>query len=81
MEDMSLQVVSNVGKKCACGHTRDDPKVAQEPEYTLWGWILLSVLGISAKPDHIVFRCTQCRQKLGVSRDPALLARQEKPSS
>jgi hypothetical protein len=76
-----MQVVSGAGKKCACGHTRDAPEVAQEPEYTLWGWILLSVLGISAKPDHIVFRCTRCRQKLGVSRDPALLERQTRPGS
>ena len=73
---MAIEVVSAADRKCACGHTRSHEMVVQEPEYTLWGWILLSVLGISAKPDHIVFRCTTCRQKLGVSRDPALLDRQ-----
>jgi hypothetical protein len=76
-----VQVVSAAGKKCSCGHDRDAPEVAQEPEYTLWGWILLSVLGISAKPDHIVFRCTKCREKLGISRDPALIARQQRPNA
>jgi len=76
-----VQVVTSAGKKCACGHDRHAPEVAQEPEYTLWGWILLAVLGISAKPDHIVFRCTRCRQKLGISRDPALLERQQRPNA
>ncbi len=73
-----VQVVSSAGKRCACGFTKDSPEVAQEPQYTLWGWILLTVLGISAKPDHIAFRCTHCRQKLGISRDPKLLTREAK---
>jgi hypothetical protein len=73
---MTLHVVTAAAKKCRCGYTRDAPQIAQEPEYTLWGWILLAVLGISAKPDHIVFRCTICRDKLGISRDPGLLNRQ-----
>jgi hypothetical protein len=77
----AVQVVTSAGKKCSCGHGRDAPEVAQEPEYTLWGWILLSVLGISAKPDHIVFRCTKCREKLGISRDPRLIERQQHPGS
>ncbi|HEY8074727.1 MAG TPA: hypothetical protein VIF62_11470 [Labilithrix sp.] len=72
-----VQVISNQ-KRCACGYTKDAPQVAQEPEYTLWGWILLTVLGIGAKPDHISFRCTICRQRLGISRDPKLLTRESK---
>ncbi len=75
-----MQVVSSAGKKCRCGYTRESPEVAQEPQYTLWGWILLTVLGISAKPDHIAFRCTKCREKLGVSRNPALLRHVHAPS-
>jgi hypothetical protein len=71
-----MKVVSAAGKTCSCGHTRDHELVVHEPEYTLWGWILLSMFGISAKPDHIVFRCTKCREKLGVSRDKALIDRQ-----
>lgn len=50
--------------------------VAQEPQYSFWGWILLAVLGISAKPDHIAFRCTKCGAKLATSRDKALIERQ-----
>ncbi len=49
--------------------------VEEEPEYTLWGWILLSIFGITPKPDHIVYRCTICHKSLGTTRDPAALAR------
>jgi hypothetical protein len=49
--------------------------VAEEPEYTLWGWILLSMFGITPKPDHVVYRCQICRQSLGSTRDPKVLAR------
>ena len=51
----------------------------QEPEYTLWGWIQLSMLGITPLPDRIVFRCITCKKSLGVSRDPALLRKRELP--
>jgi hypothetical protein len=49
--------------------------VVEEPEYTLWGWILLSMFGVTPKPDHIVYRCQICRQSLGLTRDPKILAR------
>jgi hypothetical protein len=49
--------------------------VVEEPEYTLWGWILLSMFGITPKPDHVVYRCQICRQSLGSTRDPKVLAR------
>jgi hypothetical protein len=62
-------------KTCPCGHTRGHPLVEEEPEYTLWGWILLSIFGVTPKPDHIVYRCTICHKSLGVTRDPEALAR------
>jgi hypothetical protein len=49
--------------------------VVEEPEYTLWGWILLSMFGITPKPDHVVYRCQLCRQSLGTTRNPEVLAR------
>jgi len=55
--------------------------VQQEPEYTLWGWIQLSMLGITPLPDRIVFRCIRCRKSLGVSRDPALLRKKQMPEA
>ncbi len=67
-------------KKCLCGHTRDHPEVQQDPEYTLWGWIQLSMLGITPLPERIVFRCIRCKKSLGVSRDPELLRKKRLPN-
>jgi hypothetical protein len=52
--------------------------VEEEPEYTLWGWIVLSMFGITPKPDHVIYRCQICRQSLGSTRDPKVLARRTK---
>lgn len=65
-------------RTCKCGHTRSHDLVVEEPEYTLWGWILLSMFGITPKPDHVVYRCQMCRQSLGSTRDPKVLARRMK---
>ena len=68
-------------RKCACGHTRGHPEVAQDAEYTLWGWIQLSMLGVTPLPDRIEFRCRRCGKSLGVSRDPALLRNRSTPDA
>jgi hypothetical protein len=60
-------------RTCLCGHKRSDPSIAKEPEYTLWGWICLSMFGMTPKPDRIVYRCTTCRKAVGVTRDPRVL--------
>ena len=62
-------------RKCRCGHERGHPLVAEEAEYTFWGWIQLSMLGFTPKPDHVVYRCTICRHSLGTTRDPKILLR------
>jgi len=66
-------------RKCPCGHTRGHPEVAQDAEYTLWGWIQLSMLGVTPLPDRIEFRCRRCGKSLGVSRDPSLLRKRSMP--
>lgn len=62
-------------RTCRCGYTKSDPHVVEEPEYTLWGWIVLSMFGITPKPDHIAYRCQICRRTLGTTRDPDVLAK------
>ena len=62
-------------RACHCGHHRGDAAIQEEPEYGFVGWFLLSIFGITPKPDWIAFRCRYCRDELGVSRDPKLLAR------
>jgi hypothetical protein len=62
-------------KTCPCGHDKNHQLVEEEPEYSLVGWLLLSMFGITPKPDHIVYRCTMCHKSVGVTRDPKILAR------
>lgn len=67
-------------RTCHCGHRRGDPEIIEEPEYSTWGWILLSMFGMTPRPQHISFRCMYCRDEIGRSRDPRLLARRSGPS-
>lgn len=62
-------------RTCHCGHRQGDPAIREEPEYGVLGWILLSIFGITPRPDHISFRCMYCREELAQSRNPRLLAR------
>ncbi len=66
---------------CYCGHKRGDPEIQEEPEYTTFGWIMLSMLGMTPRPDHISFRCMLCRKEIGTSRDPRLLERRSAPAA
>ena len=66
-------------KTCHCGHRKGDPAIQEEPEYGFVGWMLLSIFGITPRPDWISFRCRYCREELGTSRDPKLLARRSTP--
>lgn len=59
---------------CEPPHTRGDPEIMEEPEYTTWGWIMLSMFGMTPRPKYILFRCSVCRTEIGRSRDPVLLA-------
>jgi hypothetical protein len=61
-------------RRCHCGHEMGHAAIEEEPEYTTWGWIMLSMLGMTPRPDHIAFRCMYCRKEVGRSRDPKLLA-------
>jgi hypothetical protein len=36
---------------------------------------MLSMLGMTPRPKYISFRCERCREEVGRSRDPKLLAR------
>ena len=67
-------MVGTAERTCRCGHTRNHPMVIPEREYTLWGWILLSMFGLTPKPECVVFRCGLCRQTLGSTRDPKVLS-------
>lgn len=67
-------------RTCHCGYRKGDPAIQEEPEYGFLGWILLSLFGITPRPHHISFRCMYCREELGTSRNPKLLARRSTPN-
>ena len=68
-------------RTCHCGHKRGDAAIQEEPEYSTWGWIMLSIFGLTPRPDYISFRCILCRAEVGTSRDPKLLARRSAPAN
>jgi hypothetical protein len=61
-------------RTCRCGHTKNHPMIIPEREYSLWGWVQLSILGLTPRPTAVVFRCGLCRESLGVTRDPKVLS-------
>jgi hypothetical protein len=58
-----------------------DPAIQEEPEYGTLGWILLSIFGITPRPKYISFRCMYCREELGTSTSPKLLAKRTVPAA
>lgn len=66
---------------CHCGHHMGDPAIQEVPEYGFWGWIMLSMFGMTPRPDYISFSCLYCHDELGTSRDPRLLRRRSQPKA
>lgn len=60
--------------RCACGHELNHQEVLPEPTYSGWG-SLLFLIGVTAKPLSVLYRCWRCKQVLAVTRDPKVLAR------
>ena len=58
---------------CRCGRDRYDVMVSPEPEYTAWATFWITVMGVSATPLRIRFRCRLCKQRFDLTDDPAEL--------
>ena len=59
--------------RCACGHDLNHQEVLPEPVYAGWAWLLF-LIGVTAMPLKVLYRCWRCRQVLKVTRDPNVLA-------
>jgi len=59
--------------KCKCDNRIEDQNIIHECEYSKWGWFLLTVLGLSAKPKKVDFTCLKCGQLFSTSSDPEVL--------
>lgn len=64
-----------MNNKCKCGHSIDHPKVEHKSNYSKWGWFLLTVLGLSAKPKSVEFICTVCNQTITTTADSKILSK------
>ena len=49
--------------RCMCGHDRHHYSVSQERSYSSWGGFWVMVMGVSASPIRIDFRCRLCKEK------------------
>jgi hypothetical protein len=47
-------------ESCSCGHDRHHHMVSELPTYTTWGAFWISLLGVSATPIRMDFRCRVC---------------------
>ena len=60
---------------CICGYDINHPKIIHKTEYSKLGWLLLTVLGLSAKPKIVKFICPECSDILMSSSDPEILSK------
>ena len=49
--------------RCSCGYDRHHHLVSQERSYTSWGGFWVMLMGVSASPIRIDFRCRRCKEK------------------
>ena len=56
-------------EECSCGHDRNYHMVSVLPTYTMWGTFWISLLGISATPIRLDFRCRVCGEIFDFIRD------------
>ncbi len=60
-------------KTCKCGNNINDPKIDHKSEYSKWGWFLLTILGMSAKPKSVKFICRDCNETILISKSNDIL--------
>ena len=56
-------------EKCSCGHDRTHYMVSTLPTYTGWGTFWITLLGISAVPIRLDFKCRVCGEVFDFIRD------------
>ena len=60
---------------CKCGNNINHPKVYHKCNYSKWGWFLLTILGLSAKPSSVSFICSNCEQRILTSKENKILTK------
>ncbi|HPN37169.1 MAG TPA: hypothetical protein PL041_02115 [Melioribacteraceae bacterium] len=61
-----------INKKCKCNKTINDNTVIHECIYSGLGYILF-LIGMSAKPSMVKFKCVNCGVIFGIDKNPETL--------
>lgn len=62
------------GPTCRCGYGKGHHMVSDEADYSFIGWVAV-LIGISARPTLVKYRCRRCNEVFHQTRDPAVLAK------
>ena len=57
-------------EKCHCGYDRNHYMVSKLPTYTAWGTFWITLLGVSATPIRLDFKCRICKDQFDFIIDP-----------
>ena len=66
-------MLKTMDKICRCGHDINHQKVEHKCQYSKFGWFLLTILGMSAKPKKVSYVCSECNEIIDESTDPKIL--------
>jgi hypothetical protein len=69
---MSEAGKETTGPACRCGHGIGHYMVSAEPAYGVGAWLAM-LIGISATPSKVTYRCRRCEQSIGQTTDRAVL--------
>jgi hypothetical protein len=62
-------------KQCSCGHNKHHHLVEAVCRYNWWGWTRL-IMGVTAWPIEVAFKCLQCGEIIDTTKDPDVLREQ-----
>jgi len=60
--------------QCSCGRKAGDAEVEVRADYSVWGYIKLGLVGITAVPREITFYCSHCGRSFARTRDKQMIA-------
>lgn len=53
----------DIVERCSCGHDRKHHMVSAVPTYTTWGQFWVILMGVSASPIRLDFKCRICKER------------------
>jgi hypothetical protein len=60
-------------KTCRCGHGLSHPFVSQKGHYTAFGWLCVTLVGITTRPIRVSYICRKCDTVIHSTTDVHIL--------